>query len=114
MKSLRCPGLPVSTAIMWMSAKKARHVGIKPGQHALGGPGRRGGYAKLPSIPRAVVDRDAGMWCVVEHLVDSVGVEGCRVADPYPAGGRAGTTAIRGCGHPSARPNARAVWSRWF
>lgn len=65
-------------------------LGSKPGQHALGGQGVAVAAPKPVDSSCGGPDRDAGMWCVVEHLVDSVGVEGCRVADPYPAGGRAG------------------------
>lgn len=65
-------------------------LGSKPGQHALGGQGVAVAAPKPVDSSCGGPDRDAGMWCVVEHLVDSVGVEGCRVADPYLAGGRAG------------------------
>lgn len=35
-------------------------------------------------------DCDVGMWCVVEYLVDLVGVEGCCVVDLYLVGGCVG------------------------
>ncbi|COX32850.1 Uncharacterised protein [Mycobacterium tuberculosis] len=67
-----------------------------------------------PSIPRAVVPtamRACGAWSST-WWIRSVSRVAASLTHTQRVAALA--TAIRGCGHPSARPNARAVWSRWF